>query len=122
MTRCCNNRNVLHFSFAHFQRIIDFANSYNVLAGTNLIKVIVPTGSCHCLADKVQRLIRLHLEKRDSDPDKGSGMADDSVRLPDGRLETFRLYFVDTTESRSRGKFRWRSERRPRVDGSRTFN
>ena len=79
MTRCCNNWNVLHFSFAHFQRIIDFANSYNVLAGTNLIKVIVPTGSCHCLADKVQRLIRLHLEKRDSDPDKGSGMADDTT-------------------------------------------
>jgi endonuclease YncB( thermonuclease family) len=26
------------------------------------------------------------------------------VRLPDGRSETFRLYFVDTTESRSRGK------------------
>ena len=26
------------------------------------------------------------------------------VRLPDGRLETFRLYFVDTTESRSRGE------------------
>ena len=26
------------------------------------------------------------------------------VRLLDGRLETFRLYFVDTTESRSRGK------------------
>jgi hypothetical protein len=26
------------------------------------------------------------------------------VRLPDGRIETFRLYFVDTTESRSRGK------------------
>jgi endonuclease YncB( thermonuclease family) len=26
------------------------------------------------------------------------------VRLPDGRLETFRLYFVDTTESRSRGR------------------
>ena len=26
------------------------------------------------------------------------------VQLPDGRLETFRLYFVDTTESRSRGK------------------
>ncbi len=26
------------------------------------------------------------------------------VRLPGGRLETFRLYFVDTTESRSRGK------------------
>lgn len=25
------------------------------------------------------------------------------VRLPDGRLETFRLYFVDTTESRARG-------------------
>ncbi len=24
------------------------------------------------------------------------------VRLPDGRLETFRLYYVDTTESRSR--------------------
>ena len=79
MTRCCNNWNVLHFGFAHFQRIIDFANSYNVLAGTNLIKVIVPTGSCHCLADKVQRPIRLHLEKRDSDPDKGSGMADDTT-------------------------------------------
>jgi endonuclease YncB( thermonuclease family) len=26
------------------------------------------------------------------------------VRLPDGRLKTFRLYFVDTTESRSRGE------------------
>ena len=26
------------------------------------------------------------------------------VRLPHGRLETFRSYFVDTTESRSRGK------------------
>jgi hypothetical protein len=26
------------------------------------------------------------------------------VRLPDGRFETFRLYFVDTTESRSRGE------------------
>jgi endonuclease YncB( thermonuclease family) len=26
------------------------------------------------------------------------------VRLRDSRLETFRLYFVDTTESRSRGK------------------
>jgi endonuclease YncB( thermonuclease family) len=26
------------------------------------------------------------------------------VQLPDSRLETFRLYFVDTTESRSRGK------------------
>jgi endonuclease YncB( thermonuclease family) len=26
------------------------------------------------------------------------------VRLSDNRLETFRLYFVDTTESRSRGK------------------
>jgi endonuclease YncB( thermonuclease family) len=26
------------------------------------------------------------------------------VQLPDGRLETFRLYFVDTTESRSRGE------------------
>ena len=26
------------------------------------------------------------------------------VRLPDGRLETFRLYLVDTTESRSCGK------------------
>ena len=26
------------------------------------------------------------------------------VRLPDNRLETFRLYFVDTTESRSRGE------------------
>ena len=53
--------------------------SYNVLAGTNLIKVIVPIGSCHCLADKVQRFIQLHLEKGDSDPDKGSGMADDTT-------------------------------------------
>ena len=26
------------------------------------------------------------------------------MRLADGRLETFRLYFVDTTESRSHGK------------------
>ena len=27
------------------------------------------------------------------------------VQLPDGRFETFRLYFVDTTESRSRGYY-----------------
>ena len=56
------------------------------------------------------------------EPDKWTDGDSFRVRLPDGRLETFRLYFVDTTESRSRGKFRWRSERSPRVDGSRTFN
>ena len=27
MTRWCNNRNVLHLRFAHFQRVIDSANS-----------------------------------------------------------------------------------------------
>jgi len=56
------------------------------------------------------------------EPDKWTDGDSFRVRFPDGRLGTFRLYFVDTTESRSRGKFRWRSERSPRVDGSRTFN
>src|SRR5215471_10077953 len=36
----------------------------------NLSKVILPIGSCHCLANKAERLIRLHFEKRDSDSDK----------------------------------------------------
>ena len=43
----------------------------------NFIKVILPIGSCHCLADKAERLIRLHLEKRDSDSDKGPSKTDD---------------------------------------------
>jgi hypothetical protein len=71
MTRWCNNWNVLHLRFAHFQRVIDSANSQNVLAGMNFIKVILPIGSCHCLANTPQCLIRLHLEKRDSDANEG---------------------------------------------------
>jgi endonuclease YncB( thermonuclease family) len=38
------------------------------------------------------------------EPDKWTDGDSFRVRLPDGRLETFRLYFVDTTESRSRGE------------------
>ncbi len=38
------------------------------------------------------------------EPDEWTDGDSFRVRLPDGRLETFRLYFVDTTESRSRGK------------------
>ncbi len=38
------------------------------------------------------------------EPDKWTDGDSFRVRLPDGRLETFRLYFVDTIESRSRGK------------------
>ena len=38
------------------------------------------------------------------EPDQWTDGDSFRVRLPDGRLETFRLYFVDTTESRSRGK------------------
>jgi endonuclease YncB( thermonuclease family) len=38
------------------------------------------------------------------EPDKWTDGDSFRVRLPDGRLETFRLYFLDTTESRSRGK------------------
>jgi endonuclease YncB( thermonuclease family) len=37
-------------------------------------------------------------------PDEWTAGDNFRVRLPDGRLETFRLYLVDTTESRSRGK------------------
>ena len=37
-------------------------------------------------------------------PDKWTDGDSFRVRLPDGRLETFRLYYLDTTESRSRGK------------------
>ena len=38
------------------------------------------------------------------EPDQWTDGDSFRVRLPDSRLETFRLYFVDTTESRSRGK------------------
>lgn len=38
------------------------------------------------------------------EPDEWTDGDSFRVRLPDGRLETFRLYFVDTTESRARGK------------------
>ena len=38
------------------------------------------------------------------EPDEWTDGDSFRVRLPGGRLETFRLYFVDTTESRSRGK------------------
>lgn len=38
------------------------------------------------------------------EPDEWTDGDSFRVRLPDGRLETFRLYFVDTTESRSRGE------------------
>jgi hypothetical protein len=78
VTRWCNNRNVLRLRFAHFQRVIDSANSQNVLAGMNVSKVILPVGSCHCLANKAGRLIWLHLEKRDSDSDKGACKTDDA--------------------------------------------
>ena len=78
MTRWCNNRNVLHVRFAHFQRVIDPINSHNVLAGMNVIKVILPIGSCHCLANTPQRLIRLHLQKRDSDAGTGARTTDDT--------------------------------------------
>lgn len=37
------------------------------------------------------------------EPDEWTDGDSFRVRLPDGRLEVFRLYFVDTTESRSRG-------------------
>ena len=36
------------------------------------------------------------------EPDEWTDGDSFRVRLPDGRLETFRLYFVDTTESRAR--------------------
>jgi hypothetical protein len=38
------------------------------------------------------------------EPDEWTDGDSFRVRLPDSRLETFRLYFVDTIESRSRGK------------------
>ena len=38
------------------------------------------------------------------EPDEWTDGDSFRVRLPDGRFETFRLYFVDTTESRSHGK------------------
>ena len=78
MTRWCNNRNVLHLRLAHFQRVIDSTNSQNVSAGMNVIKVILPMGSCHCLANKPKLLIRLHLKKRDSDSDTGARKTDDT--------------------------------------------
>ena len=38
------------------------------------------------------------------EPDEWTDGDSFRVRLPNSRLETFRLYFVDTTKSRSRGK------------------
>ena len=38
------------------------------------------------------------------EPDEWTDGDSFRIRLPNSRLETFRLYFVDTTESRSRGK------------------
>src|SRR3954462_9160514 len=38
------------------------------------------------------------------EPDEWTDGDSFRVRLPDGRLETFRLYFCDTTERRSHGK------------------
>jgi endonuclease YncB( thermonuclease family) len=45
-----------------------------------------------------------HFERCVLEPDEWTDGDSFRVRLPDSRLETFRLYFVDTTESRSRGK------------------
>src|ERR1700757_1319400 len=78
MTRWCDNRNLLHLRFAHFQRVIDSADSQNVLAGMNVSKVILSIGSCHCLANNAERLIRLHLQKRNSDSDKWACKTDDT--------------------------------------------
>src|SRR5215471_17860617 len=44
----------------------------------NVSKVILPIGSCHCLANKAKRLIWLHLEKRNSDSDKWARKTDDN--------------------------------------------
>ena len=95
MMRWCNNGNVLHLRFADFQRVIDSANSYNVLAGMNVVKVILPIGSCHGLANKPELLVRLHLEKRDSDSDHRARKTDDissqvgSTQYRGGRYEHF---------------------------------
>jgi hypothetical protein len=78
MTRWCNNRNVLHLRVAHFQGVIDSANSQNVLAAMNVIKVILPIGSRHCLVNKAERLIGFHLEKRNSDSDERARKTDDT--------------------------------------------
>ena len=77
MMRWCNNGNVLHFRFADFERVIDSANSYNVLAGMNVVKVILPIGSGYRLANKPELLLRLHLEKGDSDSDHRARKTDD---------------------------------------------
>lgn len=53
-------------------------------------------------APKAQALVRFNACTLE--PDEWTDGDSFRVRLPDGRLETFRLYFVDTTESRSRGK------------------
>ena len=85
----------MHFRFADFQRVIDSANSYNVLAGMNVVKVILPIRSCHCLPNKPEFRIRLHLEKRNSNSDKGARTTDDisaqvsSTQSRDGRYEHF---------------------------------
>ena len=78
MTRGCDYRNFLHLHVAHFQRVIDSANSQDILARMNGIKVILPIGSCHCLVDNPERIIRLHLKKHDADADKGPRLTDDT--------------------------------------------
>ena len=69
----------------------------------NLSKVILPIGSCHSLANKAERLIRLHLGKRDSDSDKWARKTDDT-----SSQVCSTQYRVDTT-SISKNRARRRS-------------
>jgi hypothetical protein len=61
----------------------------------NVVKVILPIGSCHGLATKPELLVRLHLEKRDSDSDHRARKTDDissqvgSTQYRGGRYEYF---------------------------------
>ena len=64
-----------------------------------LVSVVEASGQKAPSAKPFERLDGCVLE-----PDKWTDGDSFRVRLPNGRLETFPLYFVDTTESRSRGK------------------
>lgn len=73
------------------------------IAHASLLLILLPL--CAVAQQKAPRALpfeRIHgcvLE-----PDKWTDGDSFRARLLDGRLKTFRLYFVDTTESRSRGK------------------
>jgi endonuclease YncB( thermonuclease family) len=85
------------------------AKATSAAAALLVLALTVTVGAKAPPAKPFERLVGCRLE-----PDEWTDGDSFRVRLPNGRLETFRLYFVDTTESRSRGE---RSDQQARYFG-----